>query len=83
MPAEEVDSPVASVEVVVETVEVAVAVTVEEKSNLMPQTASASNVNGIFLASHSEVCRWMESRQSLAASWLGRQFCEGKLTSHD
>lgn len=42
-------------------VEVAPAETVEEVVSLMPQTASASNVNGIFLASHSEVCRSMES----------------------
>lgn len=47
--------PLAAVEVV------ALAVIVEEVVSLMPQTASASNVNGMFLARHSTVCRSMES----------------------
>lgn len=34
-----------------------------EVVNLMPHTASVSNVKGIFRASHSRVCRCMESRQ--------------------
>ena len=44
-------------------VEVALVERVEEAVRVMPQAASASNVKGIFLASHSKVCRWIESRQ--------------------
>jgi hypothetical protein len=44
---------------------VAVTVTVEGEAEVLveiPQAASSSNVKGMFLASQSEVWRWMESR---------------------
>jgi hypothetical protein len=44
---------------------VTVTVTVEGEAEVLveiPQAASSSNVKGIFLASQSEVWRWMESR---------------------
>lgn len=52
--AEDLGSPVA--------VDAALDEAVVEVVSLMPQTASTSNVNGMFRAPHSEFCRWMEAR---------------------